>query len=198
MARGWIQPERIECGINQLLRLMHDDRCKNQNPSHCSCSSRVQIQSIEKSSENPYIALAVFEVVYASPSTECTPEQFKSLTPAADIAKEIRGAQSMGLVEEVGFPYPILSIIGGGRREVDLYAYIFGADLSVFFLVAIFYQSVIKNKSEFLDVSQLEDQFPKEFVFMLMVSILTFVYFMRCRKKIIKNTISVVGKTRWE
>ncbi|XP_075093902.1 piezo-type mechanosensitive ion channel homolog [Nicotiana tabacum] len=163
-----IQPERIESGINQLLRLMHDDRCKNQNPSHCSCSSRVQIQSIEKSSENPYIALAVFEVVYACPSTECTPEQFKSLTPAADIAKEIRGAQSMGLVEEVGFPYPILSIIGGGRREVDLYAYIFGADLSVFFLVAIFYQSVIKNKSEFLDVSQLEDQFPKEFVFMLM------------------------------
>jgi hypothetical protein len=62
-------------------------------------------------------------------------------------------------------------VIGGSKREVDLYAYIFGADLSVFFLVAIFYQSVIKNKSEFLDVYQLEDQFPKEFVFILMVSL---------------------------
>ncbi|PHU22199.1 Piezo-type mechanosensitive ion channel -like protein [Capsicum chinense] len=163
-----IQPERIESGINELLKLMHDDRCKNQNPSRCSCSSRVQIQSIEKSSENPNIALAVFEVVYACPLTECTHEQFKSLTPAADIAKEIRGAQSIGAVEKVGFPYRILSIIGGGRREVDLYAYIFGADLSVFFLVAIFYQSVKKNKSDFLDVSQLEDQFPEEYVFILM------------------------------
>nr|GMD20021.1 piezo-type mechanosensitive ion channel homolog isoform X1 [Ipomoea batatas] len=165
-----IQPERIESGINQLLLLVHNDRCKNENPNYCSCVSRVQIQSIEKSAENPNMALAVFEVVSSCPLTECTPEEpFKSLTPAADVAQDILKAQSLGFVENIRFPYPILSIIGGGRREIDLYAYIFGADLTVFFLVAIFYQSVIKNKSDFLDVSQLEDQFPKEFVFMLMV-----------------------------
>ncbi|KAF2298634.1 hypothetical protein GH714_024432 [Hevea brasiliensis] len=96
-------------------------------------------------------------------------EWYKSLTPAADVAKEILKAKYDGLVEAIGFPYLIISVIGGGKREIDLYAYIFGADLSVFFLVAIFYQSVIKNKSEFLDVYQLEDQFPKEFVFVLMV-----------------------------
>lgn len=165
-----IQPERIESGINQLLRIVHDDRCKEQNPSVCPCASSIQVQSIEKSTENPNVALAVLEVVYASPWTECTPtERYKSLTPAADVAKEIVIAQHAGHVEEVGFPYPILSVIGGGKREVDLYAFMFGADLSVFFLVSMFYQSVIKNKSEFLEVYQLEDQFPKEFVFILMV-----------------------------
>ncbi|KAL0437535.1 UNVERIFIED_CONTAM: Piezo-type mechanosensitive ion channel [Sesamum radiatum] len=45
-------------------------------------------------------------------STDCRPsEQFKSLTPAADVAKEILRAQHRGLAEVVGFPYPILSII---------------------------------------------------------------------------------------
>ncbi|XP_071920767.1 piezo-type mechanosensitive ion channel homolog isoform X4 [Coffea arabica] len=162
-----IQPERIESGINRLLQLVHDERCKNEN--HCSCASRVQIQSIEKSTENPNVALAVFEVVYASRSEECNAkEQYESLTPAADVAKEILEAHNAGFTEGIGFPYHIISAIGGGKREVDLYAYIFGADLSVFFLVAIFYQSVIKNKTEFLEVYQLEDQFPKEFVFILM------------------------------
>lgn len=169
-----IQPERIESGINQLLRIVHDERCKEENPKACPCASRVQVQSIEKSTEDPGVALAVFEVVYANPWTECTPtERYKSLTPAADVAKEILKAQQTGISEQIGFPYSILSVIGGGKREIDLYAYIFGADLSVFFLVAIFYQSVIKNKKEFLDVYQLEDQFPKEFVFMLMVSLLS-------------------------
>ncbi|XP_071923993.1 piezo-type mechanosensitive ion channel homolog isoform X4 [Coffea arabica] len=164
---GGIQPERIESGINRLLQLVHDERCKNEN--HCSCASRVQIQSIEKSTENPNVALAVFEVVYASHSEECNAkEQYESLTPAADVAKEILEAHNAGFTEGIGFPYHIISAIGGGKREVDLYAYIFGADLSVFFLVAIFYQSVIKNKTEFLEVYQLEDQFPKEFVFILM------------------------------
>lgn len=165
-----IQPERIESGINHLLQLVHYERCKNENPNNCSLSSKVQIQSIEKSTEDPNIALAVFEVVHASPYEGCSStEQYESLTPAADVSKEIIKAQTAGFVEEIGFPYPIISVIGGGKREVDLYAYIFGADLSVFFLVAIFYQSVIKNKSEFLEVYQLEDQFPKEFVFILMV-----------------------------
>lgn len=166
-----IQPERIESGVNQLLRLIHDERCKAKDPKQCPLASRVHVQSIERSQENANVALVVFEVVYASPVTDCaSAEWYKSLTPAADVAKEIHKALHAGFVEEIGFPYPILSVIGGGKRDIDLYAYVFGADLSVFFLVAIFYQSVIKNKSDFLDVYQLEDQFPKEFVFILMVS----------------------------
>ncbi|CAL2280993.1 unnamed protein product [Prunus armeniaca] len=172
--RSWpddgIQPERIESGVNQLLRIIHDERCKQKTPTPCPFASRVHVQSIERSQENENVALVVFEVVYASPVTECASvEWYNSLTPAADVAKEILKAQHAGFVEEIGFPYPILSVIGGGKRDVDLYAYVFGADLTVFFLVAIFYQSVIKNKSEFLDVYQLDDQFPKEFVFILMI-----------------------------
>ncbi|XP_076898654.1 piezo-type mechanosensitive ion channel homolog isoform X1 [Bidens hawaiensis] len=164
-----IQPERIESGVNQVLRFVHDGRCKEPNPTSCPCPSIVQVQSIERSEENPKIALVVFEVVYASPPEECTlTERYKSLTPAADVAKEITEAQNANVFEKSGFPYRIISVIGGGKREIDLYAYTFGADLAVFFLVAIFYQSVIKNKSELLDVYQLEDQFPKEFVFYLM------------------------------
>ncbi|XP_027936634.1 piezo-type mechanosensitive ion channel homolog isoform X1 [Vigna unguiculata] len=164
-----IQPQRIESGINQVLRIVHTEKCKEKNPNLCSFASRVNVQSIERSLEKPNVALVVFEVVYASPVTDSSSTEWnKSLTPAADVAKEILKAQRTGLVEEVGFPYHILSVIGGGKREIDLYAYIFCADLIVFFLVAIFYQSVIKNKSEFLDVYQLEDQFPKEYVFMLM------------------------------
>lgn len=165
-----IQPERIESGINHLLRHVHNDRCKEKKPNLCPFASSVHVQSIERSQENPNVTLVVFEVVYASPLIECSSaEWYKSLTPAADVAKEILKAQHAGLVEEVGFPYRILSVIGGGKREIDLYAYIFCADLIVFFLVAMFYQSVKKNKSEFLDVYQLEDQFPEEFVFILMV-----------------------------
>ncbi|XP_042475858.1 piezo-type mechanosensitive ion channel homolog isoform X1 [Macadamia integrifolia] len=165
-----IQPESVESGINKLLKNVHDERCEEKNPDTCHSASRVRVQSIERSQENPNIALAVFEVVYASPLTECHPKEwYKSLTPASDVAKEIITAQRQGLVEGIGFPYPILSVIGGGKREIDLYAYIFGADLAVFFLVAIFYQSVIKNNSQFLEVYQLEDQFPKEFVFILMI-----------------------------
>jgi hypothetical protein len=180
-----IQPEKIESGINQLLRIVHNERCKEKNPNLCPFASRVHVQSIERSQETPNMALVVFEVVYASPLMECaSAEWYKSLTPATDVAKEILKAQYAGFLEEMGFPYPILSVIGGGKREVDLYAYIFGADLTVFFLVAIFYQSVIKNNSEFLDVYQLEDQFPKEFVFILMVSlvILFLLLFYHCFK----------------
>ncbi|KAM7258251.1 hypothetical protein ACFE04_013992 [Oxalis oulophora] len=161
-----IQPERIESGINHLLRTVHNERCREKYPDLCPFASRVHVQSIERSKESQNIALVVFEVVYASPLTSCaSADWYKSLTPAADVAKEILQAERAGLVEELRFPYPIVSVIGGGKREIDLYAYIFGADLIVFFLVAIFYQSVIKNKSEFLE---LEDQFPKEFVFILM------------------------------
>ncbi|CAG7908748.1 unnamed protein product [Brassica rapa] len=165
-----IQPERVECRMNQLLRLVHNERCEKGNPDLCPYSSRVHVQSIERSTETPNEALVVLEVEYASPTNGCsTAEWYKSLTPASDVAKEIRKAQHSGLGEGTGFPYPILSVIGGGKRETDLYAYIFGADLMVFFLVAIFYQSVIKNKSEFIDVYQLVDQFPFDFVIILMV-----------------------------
>ncbi|KAK3164410.1 hypothetical protein QOZ80_1AG0017640 [Eleusine coracana subsp. coracana] len=164
-----IQPERIESAINRVLTIAHEERCQANVPSSCNCCSKVRIQSIEKGKENSKVALAVLEVVYAAP-VECqSAEWYKSLTPAADVEREIRESQKAGLFEEINFPYPIVSVIGGGKREIDLYAYYFGADLAVFFLVAMFYQSVLKNKSEFLEVYQLEDQFPKEFVFILMV-----------------------------
>lgn len=166
-----IQPERIESGINQLLKIVHDDRCQEKDRNHCPQSSRVQVQSIERSDESPHVALVVLEVVFASPLTGfCSEEWYESLTPASDVAKEILTAQRTRLVEEVGFPYQIVSVIGGGKRELDLYAYIFCSDLTVFFLVAIFYQSIIKHNTELLDVYQLEDQFPVEFVLILMVS----------------------------
>ncbi|XP_017252550.1 piezo-type mechanosensitive ion channel homolog isoform X2 [Daucus carota subsp. sativus] len=185
-----IQPERIESGINQLLRVVHDERCEEDNSIACPCASRVQVQSIKKSEDDPNVALAVFEVVYANSSRECEPtERYKSLTPAADVAKEILIAQQTGVPEHIGFPYSILSVIGGGKREIDLYAYIFGADLSVFFLVAIFYQSVFKNQKEILDVNQLEDQFPKEFVFMLMM-----IFFLIVLDRIIYLCSFAIGK----
>ena len=168
-----IQPERIESGINRLLKILHDKRCKEKNMNRFHSPSRVRVQSIERSPENSDVTLAVFEVIHASPSSESSPapaEWYTSLTPAADVACEISKAQRDGILNKIRFPYPILSVIGGGKREVDLYAYTFCADLAVFFLVAIFYQSVIKNNTEFLEVYQLEDQFPKEFVFILMVS----------------------------
>lgn len=165
-----IQPERIESGINRLLKVFYDMRCKEKNQNNSASPSIVRIQSIEKSPENPSIALAVFEVLYASPFVEPVEvEWYKSFTPAADVANEISNAQRAGIFKHVGFPYPVISVIGGGKREIDLYAYVFCAELAVFFLVAIFYESVIKNKSELFEVYQLEDQFPKEFVFMLMV-----------------------------
>ncbi|KAF5185871.1 Piezo-type mechanosensitive ion channel-like protein [Thalictrum thalictroides] len=164
-----IQPEKIESAINELLIPVHDDICKERNPSLCHSASRVRVQSIERSQENPTIVLVVFEVVYPFPLPKITTEWFESFTPAADVAKELLKAQRAGIDVEIGFPYPIISVIGGGRREIDLYAYIFGTDLAVFFLVAIFYHSIIKNSNELLEVYHLEDQFPKEYVFILMV-----------------------------
>ncbi|GAV80465.1 DUF3595 domain-containing protein [Cephalotus follicularis] len=165
-----IQPERIESGINQLLKVVHDERCMENNPNLCPFASRIHVQSIERSQQNSNIAVVVLEVVFASPLAGCaSADWYKSLSPAADVAKEILRGQRAGYFEQIEFPFPILYVIGGGKREVDLYAYIFGADLTVLFLVAIFYQSVVKNKSELLDVYQLEDQFPKEYVFILMI-----------------------------
>jgi len=180
-----IQPERIKSGINKLLKVMHNKRCQKKN--HLHSVSNIRVQSIERSPENDNIALAVFEVLCASPLTGCTNvDLYKSLTPAADVAYEILEAQRAGIVKEIRFPYPILSVIGGGKKDIDLYAYVFCADLAVFFLVAIFYQSVIKNNSEFLEVYQLEDQFPKEFVFILMVNLFPYetVLILQCNPKL--------------
>lgn len=164
-----IQPEKVESIINKVIHTAHVERCESGLDGSCQFS-RVRVQSIEISQEDTSIALAVFEVVYCSLPNACSAVQwYQSLTPAADVREEILTAQSLGLFEKMSFPYPIISVIGGGKREVDLYSYIFGADLVVFFLVAIFYQSIIKNSSKFLDVYKLEDQFPMEFVFVLMV-----------------------------
>ena len=116
--------------------------------------------------------IAVLEVIHVASRRECPgSQQWTSVTPAKDVAWEIQKAKDEGLVEVTSFPFPILSVIAGGKREVDLYAYIFGCDLVAFFFVAIGYQSFIKNSPEFLNVYQLEDQFPKDFVFALMVNI---------------------------
>lgn len=168
---GGIQPERIESKVNKVLKILHDMRCK-ENPCGLQVESRVRVQSIQKSEENESLCLAVFEVLHASPTVEFTTEEwYSSLTPAADVANEILEAQSTGIFEKIGFPYQFLSVIGGGKKEIDLYAYMFCADLVVFFLIAIFYQTVMKANSEFLEVYQLEDQFPEDFVFVLMVKL---------------------------
>ncbi|XP_058738594.1 piezo-type mechanosensitive ion channel homolog isoform X3 [Vicia villosa] len=165
-----IQPKKIESRINKSLKILHNRRCREDKLFKLHSASRVRVQSIEKSEENENLCLIVFEVLYASPSIEFTAEEwYSSLTPAEDVSNEIRKAQHIGIFKEIGFPYRVISIIGGGKREIDLYAYIFGADLAVFFLIAIFYESVMKANSEFLEVYQLEDQFPEDFVSVLMV-----------------------------
>jgi len=166
-----IQIDRLEHRLNKLLKRIFAQRCKTKNRNR-QTASRIRIQGLEQVPENSSLVLVVLEVLYASSTVEGIPLGWHdSRTPAADVAEEFLEAQRRGMFDEVGFPFPILSVIWGGKREIDLYAYIFGADLVVFFLVATFYQSVIKNHSEFLEVYQLEDQFPKEFVFILMVSL---------------------------
>ncbi|KAK7332943.1 hypothetical protein VNO80_29700 [Phaseolus coccineus] len=165
-----IQPKKIESRINKLLKILRRRRCKVNNHFKLHSASRVRVQSIEKGEENENLCLVVFEVLYASPPIEfATEEWYSSLTPAEDVSNEIQEAQHTGIFKEIGFPYRILSVIGGGKKEIDLYAYIFGADLAVFFLISILYESVMKANSKFLEVYQLEDQFPEDFVLVLMV-----------------------------
>ncbi|CAN0914330.1 Piezo-type mechanosensitive ion channel homolog [Linum grandiflorum] len=164
------QLDKMKSGINKLLKIIHDQRCQDRSQNHFHLASKVRGQSIDRSPEDDSVALAVFEVLYASPLKTCVrPEFHTSLTPAADVASEILEAQLAGAFKIIEFPYPVISVIGGAKKHIDLYAYIFCADLAVFFLVAIFYQSVMKNNSEFLEVYQLEDQFPEDFVCVLMV-----------------------------
>ncbi|CAJ1960920.1 unnamed protein product [Sphenostylis stenocarpa] len=164
-----IQPKKIESRINKLLKILHKRRCKEDNHFKLHSASRVRVQSIEKGEENEKLCLVVFEVLYASPPIEFAAEEwYTSLTPAEDVCNEIQKAQHVGIFKEIGFPYRILSVIGGGKREIDLYAYIFGADLAVFFLISILYESIMKANCDFLEVYQLEDQFPEDFVLVLM------------------------------
>ncbi|CAM6103082.1 unnamed protein product [Calypogeia fissa] len=165
-----IQPERIESQFNRLLAAVHHEPFQQVGDTvEKELSSRIRVESIENSPEKPSMALAVLEVIYAAPPQECAGgRDHHTLTPAADVAAELQKAKDEGHPEETGFPYPIMSIIPGGKREVDLYALIFGTDLIAFLYVALFYQSVIKHSSQLLDVYQVGDQFPKEFVFVLM------------------------------
>jgi hypothetical protein len=164
-----IQPERIESGCNRLLAASRFSTDDCMVPTHKDLCSRVQVESIETSPDKQGTALAVLEVIYAAPLHKSSVTvNYASMSPAADVAAELQKAKEEGYVEATGFPYPIISVIPGGKCEVDLYAYIFGTDLVTFLFVALFYQSFAKHSSGLLDVTQVEDQFPKDFIFVLM------------------------------
>ena len=62
-----------------------------------------------------------------------------------------------------------LCFLPGGKRDADLYPYIFFLDLLAFFYVGLFYQAAVRDRSPFEDVYHPEDQFPYAFVAVLMV-----------------------------
>lgn len=188
-----IQPERIESGFNRLLAAIRRSGTDMSLEEVClqkETVSRVRVESIESYKDariesmasSPYNAkaLAVLEVIYAAPpkGSKVT-SHYQALTPAADVARELQKVRAEDL-EEVNFPHEILSIDAGGKREVDLYAYIFGTDLITFLYVAFLYQSAVKNNPEFFNVYQSVDQFPKEFVGVLMVCIIVVPCFRSC------------------
>ncbi|KAH7277309.1 hypothetical protein KP509_39G044800 [Ceratopteris richardii] len=173
MVKEWpqdgIQPRKIESDFNKLLRAVHHSTCTAQLDEEDHNVSIIRVESIESSQHEESAVIAVLEAIYVASKRACPgSHQSTSLTPAKDVAWEIQRAKDEELVEAISFPFPILSVIAGGKKEVDLYAYIFACDLLAFFLVAIFYQSFIKNSPEFLTVYQLDGQFPKEYVFVLM------------------------------
>ncbi|PKU85460.1 hypothetical protein MA16_Dca003200 [Dendrobium catenatum] len=89
-----IQPQKIESEINRLLKIVNEDRCHANIPNSRHSSSRVRIQSIERSQENSDFALTILEVMYVSPLAECpAAEWYWSLTPASDVATELLLAQ---------------------------------------------------------------------------------------------------------
>ena len=163
-----IQPERIESACNRLLAAIRFTQIVSGESLDKTICSRVRVESIESSPDKTNTALAVLEVIYAAPCEGSSSNaHYSSLTPAADVAAEFLKAKEQGFVESTGFPYHILSVIPGGKREVDLYAYIFGADLLAFLYVAVIYQSFVKNSPQLL--GGVIDQFPKDFIFVLMV-----------------------------
>ncbi|KAG0610440.1 hypothetical protein M758_7G065700 [Ceratodon purpureus] len=164
-----IQPERIESACNRLLVAVRSLPLDDEVPPDELTCSRVRVESIENSPDKPNTALAVLEVIHAAaPLRSAKNAQYSSLTPAADVAAELLKAKERGCVEAASFPYPILSVIPGGKREVDLYAFIFGTDLIAFLFVLVFYQSFVRHSPKLLDVTRVEDQFPKDFIFVLM------------------------------
>lgn len=166
-----IQPETIESGFNRLLQSLRQSKSSNSDALDVNSCSRVRVESIESSPDRPQTALAVLEVIYVAPSQSFLMDAHQhhiSLTPAADLADELMRAKEENLLEVTRFPYPILSVIPGGKREVDLYAYIFGTDLLAFLFTALFYTPLMKNSSDLFDVTQVEDQFPKAFIIVLM------------------------------
>jgi hypothetical protein len=126
------------------------------------------VESIESSPDSPHLALAVLEVIHTARSHGFSSDnQYPSLTPAADLAAELQKAKEDNHLETSDFPYRIVSIIPGGKREVDLYAFIFGMDLLTFLFVALSYNGFIKKK--LFEFAPPDDQFPKDFVYVLIV-----------------------------
>jgi hypothetical protein len=166
-----IQPERIESGFNRVLgAVQHSGSSHSEGLLHKDMCSRVRVESIESSPDSPHLALAVLEVIHTAPSHGFSSDnQYPSLTPAADLAAELQKAKEDNHLETSDFPYRIVSIIPGGKREVDLYAFIFGMDLLTFLFVALCYQGFIKKKFQLFEISPPDDQFPKDFVYVLIV-----------------------------
>jgi len=168
-----IQPERIESGFNRVLgAVQHSGSSHSEGLLHKDMCSRVRVESIESSPDSPHLALAVLEVIHTAPSHGFSSDnQYPSLTPAADLAAELQKAKEDNHLETSDFPYRIVSIIPGGKREVDLYAFIFGMDLLTFLFVALCYQGFRKKKFQLFEISPPDDQFPKDFVYVLIVRI---------------------------
>jgi hypothetical protein len=166
-----IQPERIESGFNRVLgAVQHSGSSHSKGLLHKDMCSRVRVESIESSPDSPHLALAVLEVIHTAPSHGFSSDnQYPSLTPAADLAAELQKAKEDNHLETSDFPYRIVSIIPGGKREVDLYAFIFGMDLLTFLFVALSYQGFRKKKFQLFEYSPPDDQFPKDFVYVLIV-----------------------------
>uniref|UniRef100_A0A0D9Y910 Uncharacterized protein n=1 Tax=Oryza glumipatula TaxID=40148 RepID=A0A0D9Y910_9ORYZ len=131
-----IQPERIESAINRVLAIAHEERCQANSPSSCHSCSRVRIQSIERSKENSSMALAVLEVVYAAPLDCQSAGWYKSLTPAADVEKEIHESQKAGLFEDILF---FLIVVD---RIIYLWSFATGKVIFYLFNLVLFTYSV--------------------------------------------------------
>lgn len=167
---GGIQPESIEAGMNRLLAAVHTEgaRFGPRRVNTPSGGSLVRVESIDQSPDRPNEAVAVLEVLHVAAPRK--PGSKETLTPAADVAAEVQRMREEKREQACGFPYPIESVVAGGRREVDLYAYVFFADMLSFFYVALFYQSAVGAHKSIFAAAYEQDQFPKEFVYVLLVS----------------------------
>jgi hypothetical protein len=170
---GGIQPESIEAGMNKLLAAIHTEGTRPPKPDVNTPppGSRVCVESIDQSPGRPNEAVAVLEVLHVA--NRPGKDVHETLTPAADVAAEVHRMKEERREQACGFPYPIESVVAGGRREVDLYAYVFFADMLSFFFVALFYQSAVGAHKSIFAAPYEQDQFPKEFVYVLLVRLTT-------------------------